>query len=83
MNLKLVYFKGCPNHPPAVELLNQLNIDFELICQDELSADDSYRDYASPTLLNGSEIVFGSRATGGGCSVKLPNPEILKELLNL
>ena len=83
MNLKLVYFKGCPNHPPAVELLNQLNIDFELICQDELSADDSFRNYASPTLLEGNEIIFGSRATGGGCSVILPTAEALRKLLNL
>lgn len=77
---KLVYFNGCPNHPPAVELLKSAGVDFVAICQDELSESDPMKNYSSPTLLKGDEIVFGAEARGGGCSTKLPSKE---ELLRL
>ena len=79
---KLVYFTGCPNHQPAVDLLNQSGLEFETICQDDLTETDSLKNYSSPTLLRGDEIIFGSKASGGGCSMPLPTKDKLLDLIN-
>ena len=78
---KLVYFTGCPNHPPAEEMLKALEVNFQLICQNEVDESSPFRNYSSPTLLRGDEIIFGSPAEGGGCSIKLPTKEELLKLL--
>ena len=78
---KLIYFKGCPNYMPAEQLLKDSGIDFQSICQDELSNSDPLKNYSSPTLLIKDKIIFGSKTTGGGCSVLLPSKGQLLELL--
>ena len=78
---KLLYFNGCPNHRPAVELLESLGIQFESVCQDDLEESDLLKKYTSPTLLNNNEIIFGSKAMGGGCSMPLPSREELNKRL--
>ncbi|MEZ4873068.1 MAG: hypothetical protein R2827_12685 [Bdellovibrionales bacterium] len=80
---KLVYFEGCPNAQPAQDLLNAIGIEFQLICQDQLNDSDTLRNYSSPTLLAGDEIIFGAKATGGGCSMPLPSKAELLKLLNV
>ncbi len=80
--LTLIYFEGCPNYLPAVELLEPLNVKFESVNQDMLEEDNPLKNYSSPTLLKGSKIIFGSLASGGGCSLKLPNADELLQLLN-
>ena len=78
---KLIYFIGCPNYPPAVDLLNQAGLEFEAICQDKLEETNTFKNYSSPTLLDGEKIIFGSEVTGGGCSMPLPNKDELLKLL--
>lgn len=75
---KLIYFNQCPNYQPAIDLLQDAGIVFETVCQDRLDISDPYKNYSSPTLLKGDEIIFGARAHGGGCSVALPT---IKQLL--
>jgi len=78
---KLVYFKDCPNYPPFTELLNQLGVQFESVCQDDLEAGNPLKGYSSPTLIKDDDIVIGSKANGGGCSISLPSLEELKNLI--
>ena len=81
-NYKLVYFTGCPNYLPAIDLLNQSGLEFKSICQDDLNETDSLKNYSSPTLLKGDKIIFGSKASGGGCSMPLPTKDELLRLIN-
>ena len=78
---KLVYFKGCPNQVPAKLLLKDIGIEFESICQDDLVSSDPLKAYSSPTLLNGDHIIFGSKSTGGACSMPLPSREVIISLI--
>lgn len=81
-NYKLLYFEGCPNYKPAKKLLDEIDLDFISICQDNLDETNPLKNYSSPTLLRGNQIVFGSEAIGGGCSMPLPSKdELLKRLL--
>lgn len=65
----------------AVDLLEKSNLDFKKICQDELGDDHPFQHYSSPTLLFNDEIVFGSKAKGGGCSLGVPSTSELLEIL--
>ncbi len=78
-SLKLIYFEGCPNATIAEANLNTAGIKYEKICQDRLDENHPYKKFASPTLLKGDRIVFGS-ATGidGGCSLDLPAASEIK-----
>lgn len=78
---KLIYFNGCPNHQPAVDLLNEAGLTFESVCQDGLDNSDPHKNYSSPTLLKGDKIIFGSEANGGGCSMPLPSKDELLKLI--
>lgn len=78
---KLIFFKGCPNYQPAIDLLNEVGLNFETICQDDLEDSSSFKKYSSPTLLLDEKIIFGSLAIGGGCSLQLPNKEDLLKIL--
>lgn len=78
---KLIYFKGCPNYSPAVEILEDIGIEFETICQDNLSDSDLYSKYSSPTLLRDDVIIFGAEVSERSCSFKLPSKEELSNLL--
>lgn len=76
---KLIFFSGCPNHQPAVDLLNEADLDFESVCQDKLDDSNPLKNFSSPTLLKDNKIIFGSEANGGGCSMMLPSKcELLK-----
>ena len=83
MKFQLIFFNGCPNHLPAVDLLNEVGIAFEAVCQDDLDDDHPLKNYSSPTLLMGQSIVFGTMATGGGCSMALPTKEELISMTGL
>lgn len=78
---KLIYFEGCPNHQPAVEILESVGIEFTRICQDQLEDGDPLKNYSSPTLLKGEKILFGAEAKGGGCSMPLPSKDELIKIL--
>lgn len=81
--LKLLYFEGCPNANKARQLLSKVGATFEEIRQDDLPPSDPLKGYASPTLLDGEKIVFGSK-TGegsGGCSLDIPSADELRARL--
>lgn len=78
--LKLLYFDGCPNANRARQLLSKVGASFEEVRQDDLPSTDPLKGYASPTLLDGEKIVFGSK-TGegsGGCSLDIPSVDELR-----
>lgn len=70
----LIFFRGCPSVDIARDLLRDVGIQFTEICQDDLLLEDELRKFASPTLLDDGEIVFGCRLSQGGmgCSIDLP-----------
>ncbi|MGE3760304.1 MAG: MerC family mercury resistance protein [Pseudobdellovibrionaceae bacterium] len=81
--LKLLYFEGCPNANRARQLLSKVGASFEEVRQDDLTPTDPLKGYASPTLLDGEKIVFGSK-TGdgsGGCSLDIPTVDELRARL--
>jgi hypothetical protein len=81
--LRLVYFEGCSNAPKMIEALREIGLDFDRIDQSALSPDDPFLGYSSPTLLRNDRIVFGSVLEGGGgCSLNLPTPAELGEVLS-
>jgi glutaredoxin len=79
--IKLIYFNGCPNFKSAKNLLEEVGLKYELICLDELSDSDTFKNYSSPTYLLGNKIFFGTKACGGGCSLHLPSKEELLKLI--
>ncbi len=81
--LKLLYFEGCPNANKARQLLSKVGATFTEVRQDDLPSTDPLKGYASPTLLDGEKIVFGSK-TGegsGGCSIDIPSVDDLRARL--
>ncbi len=57
-------------------------MNYEVICQDDLSADHEYRQYSSPTILKNGRIVFGQAiGSDGGCSLEIPTFEELNAKL--
>ena len=81
--LRLVYFEGCPTAPKIVEMLRAIEKDFERIDQGNLPPGDPYREYGSPTLLWNDRIAFGAEISGAGaCTLNLPAPKKLEEILN-
>ncbi|MBI2520725.1 MAG: MerC family mercury resistance protein [Bdellovibrio sp.] len=81
--IKFIYFEGCPNAQKTKDLLQELTTDFDIIRQDDLTTDNPYRNYSSPTILRNGEIILGSAASGGGCSLQLPNKNELRRRLNI
>lgn len=77
--LKLIYFDGCPLFSPAVALLEEAGVEFEVVDQGKLGSDDPFFGYSSRTLLLGELVIFGSRSGGSGCTLKLPSLEALRE----
>lgn len=78
--LKLLYFEGCPNAEKARRLLTKVGATFEEVRQDDLPSSDPLKGYASPTVLDGEKIIFGSK-TGegsGGCSLDIPSVDDLR-----
>ena len=84
-DLKLVYFKGCPNAEPLMEAVRDAGYaGVEEIVQDSLPDGDPLKGYSSPSLLAGGKLVFGSKlgADGGACSVeKISSGEIKKRII--
>lgn len=81
--LKLLYFEGCPNADKARQLILKAGATFAEVRQDDLPPTDPLKGYASPTLLDGEKIVFGSK-TGegsGGCSLDIPSIDDLRARL--
>ena len=80
-NIKFIYFDGCPNAQKVMNILIDLRVEFEKIEQIWLPDGDELKNYSSPTITLNNQIVFGSVADGGGCSLNLPTLEFLKERL--
>jgi len=83
--MKLLYFEGCPNAEKARSLLKKLGVKFEEVRQDDLASTDPLKGYASPTVLDGEKIIFGSK-TGegsGGCSLDIPSVDELRTRLSV
>ncbi|MGE4107351.1 MAG: MerC family mercury resistance protein [Bacteriovoracia bacterium] len=77
--LKLLYFEGCPNAEGIRKILVNSGHEFEEIRQDDLSSQDPLKQYSSPTLLKGNDLIFGTpTGAAGGCSLQIP---LAKELL--
>ena len=83
--LKLIYFEGCPNAERARKMLTELGVPFEEVKQDDVPVADPLKGYASPTVLDGEKIIFGSKTGGnsGGCSLNIPSLDQLRILLNI
>lgn len=79
--IKLLYFKGCPNVEKMRQNLRRAGISFDEICHEDLSPNDPLRKYSSPALLKGNQVIFGSLTEGGGCSLEIPSVEKLRNLL--
>ncbi|MBE8221587.1 MAG: hypothetical protein HAW60_02540 [Bdellovibrionales bacterium] len=80
-NIKCIYFDGCPNSKKIINILYELEISFEKIEQTSLTGENPFKNYSSPTVIADGEIIFGSQADGGGCSLHLPTAEFFKQKL--
>ena len=80
-DLKVIYFEGCPNAGKAINLLNDLGLNFEKIEQTSLPDGNEFKNYSSPTIMIGNKVLFGAKASGGGCSLHLPSLEQLRDAL--
>ncbi len=83
--LKLIYFGGCPNAERARKMLAEIGVPFEEVNQDDVPVADPLKGYASPTVLDGDKIIFGSKTgeNSGGCSLDIPSLDQLKTLLGI
>lgn len=82
MDFKLVYFDGCPNVDLVRRTLQMTGFQFEEVNQNNLPEGQRLRNYTSPTILKGNQVVFGtfSGSNGGSCSLEsIPNAAQLKE----
>ncbi len=81
--VKFIYSEGCPNADKTRTALKTIGIDFDSIKQDDLSESSIFRNYSSPTILQGNNVIFGCE-TGqgrGGCSLEVPSINELKDKL--
>lgn len=86
-DLKLVYFKGCPNAGPLREAVREAGYTGMVeIVQDSLPDGDPLKAYSSPSLLVSGKVVFGAKlgapshgAAGGACSVEPISPDAIKK----
>lgn len=79
-DIKLIYFKGCPNYESARSLLLNSGWNFEEIDQSELLANHPFKQYTSPAILKNGTLIFGEKMDSliGGCSMDLPSSAKLK-----
>lgn len=64
-NVKLIFFKGCPEADKVREALLKAGIlDFEMIPQDDLPKGHSYLKLSSPSVISGDELIYGIRTSG-------------------
>lgn len=80
--LTLLYFDGCPKASTARKTLADSGLKYKEVRQDGLHPSDPLKSYSSPTILNGGELLFGTK-TGpdGGCSIEVPTTTQLREKL--
>lgn len=80
--LKLVYFKGCPNADKVRSALATTGHQFDEIKQDDLPPRHPLKNYSSPSILKNNEILYGtSTGSEGGCSLEIPSLEQLRARL--
>jgi glutaredoxin len=73
-NIKLVYFRGCPNYKSVKKLLTRIGVSFDEINQDDLSDGHPLKRFTSPTILKNEKLIFGEKISdaSGGCSIRIP-----------
>ncbi len=83
-DLKLVYFEGCPNAKDARALLLTSMHDFEVIKQDDLPNNHPMREYSSPSILKGEELIYGQKIDSGSsaCSAEKLNESLILSKLS-
>ena len=64
--IELIYFLDCPNWSKAKEILNELEMEFTEIVQDNLAQSSAYKNYASPTILIDGKIIYGAESGPDG-----------------
>lgn len=77
--LTLLYFEGCPNASTVRKNLADSGLKYKEVRQDSLHPSNPLKSYSSPTILNGDELLFGTK-TGpeGGCSLEVPTASQLR-----
>ena len=78
--LKFIFFEGCPNAKKVLDMMDELGLDFEKFEQNSLPEGNKLKNYSSPTILLEDQIIFGTEANGGGCTLNL-KMEGLKDFL--
>ena len=81
--VKFIYSEECPNAEKTRTALKTIGIDFDSIKQDDLSESSIFRNYSSPTILQGNNVIFGCETDQGrgGCSLEVPSINELKDKL--
>jgi len=81
--VKFIYSEGCPNADKTRTALKTIGIDFDDIKQNDLSESSVFRNYSSPTILQGNNVIFGCETGQGrdGCSLEIPGINELKDKL--
>lgn len=69
--LKLIYFKGCPNAKHARAILLQTGVSFDVVIQDELPQRDKLLQFSSPSIIRNEEIILGQKLTEGSSAYSL------------
>lgn len=69
---KLIYFQGCPNAAIAKQVLDEMGVEYDSVCQDNLPEGDKDFKWSSPTVLFNEQIIVGGK-TGGemACTANL------------
>lgn len=70
---KIIYFEGCPNAKHARAILLSSGVEFETVKQDDLEENNNLRDFSSPTILYGNEVVFGEKLLQGASACSAGN----------
>ena len=60
-NIKLVYFRGCPNYKSVKKLLTRIGVSFDEINQDDLSDGHPLKRFTSLTILKNEKLIFGKK----------------------
>lgn len=81
--VKVIYFTACPNAQKAQDTLTKGKIPFDVIVQDKLEENSPYREYSSPTILDGTSLIFGQKigANSAACSVDKFDENLILEKL--
>ncbi|MBI1823316.1 MAG: hypothetical protein HYR80_04295 [Nitrospirae bacterium] len=88
IDLKLIFFDGCPNVDLARRTLQLTGFQFEEVNQNNLPEGHPLRNYTSPTIIKGSQVIFGTTSgstNGGACSLEsMPTAaQLLEKIVRL